>query len=67
MIPATFEEWVNCITNDCKIRLDTSFAAGRLSVLQDKNHKETKVFIQKYGETHWKNVISWYKQIAKTD
>ncbi len=64
MIPSTFEEWVNCITNDCGIPLNAAFASGRLSVLEDKNKAETKLFIQKYGEDHWKNVVQWYQRVA---
>ncbi len=66
MIPSSFEEWVNCITINCGIPLDSAFAEGRLSVLEDKNHSETKLFIEKYGENHWKNIISWYKRIANS-
>lgn len=63
MIPRTFEQWKNCITNDCKINLTKEFAIKRLTVYQDRNHLETKKFISLYGEQHLQNIINWYTQI----
>lgn len=63
MIPQTFEQWKNCITNDCKINLTKDFAKQRLAVYLDKQNTETQLFISLYGEQHLSNIISWYKQI----
>ncbi len=64
MIPQTFEEWKNCIVNDCKIYLTKDFAHQRLAVYKDKQNKETQKFISLYGEQHLQNIINWLNQIA---
>ena len=63
MIPRTFEEWRNCIVNDCKINLTKEFAQQRLAVYQNKEHAETPKFISLYGEQHLLNVVQWLQQI----
>lgn len=63
MIPQTFEQWQNCIVNDCKINLTSDFAQQRLAVYQDPKNKETQKFISLYGEQHLQNIINWFKQI----
>lgn len=62
MIPKTFEDWENCIVNDCKINLSKDFAEKRLAVYQDNKNKETQNFISLYGEQHLLNIIQWYKK-----
>ena len=64
MIPTTFEEWVSCITNDCKIEFNQTFAQQRLAVYQDRNDSETQKFVELYGELHLKNILTWYKKIV---
>lgn len=63
MIPQTFEQWKNCIVNDCKINLTKDFAQQRLTVYQDKKNNETQKFVSLYGEQHLHNIINWFKQI----
>jgi len=63
MIPQTFNEWTNCIVNDCKINLTKDFATQRLAVYQDNENFETQKFISLYGEQHLKNIIQWLQQI----
>ena len=63
MIPKTFDEWRNCIVNDCKINLSKEFAQERLSVYKDMKHKETQKFVSLYGMEHLEKVIFWYSQI----
>ena len=63
MIPQTFEEWKNCIINDCKIDLTKEFAVRRLAVYENRNNKETQKFISLYGEAYLQNIIHWYKQV----
>lgn len=65
MIPQTFEEWVNCIVNDCKIELTEEFASKRLETYENSTHPETKKFLELYGETHLNNIKKWFKQIKK--
>lgn len=64
MIPQTFEQWKNCIINDCKINLTKDFAEQRLVVYQDKINQETQKFISLYGEQHLQNIINWFNQIV---
>jgi len=63
MIPQTFEEWKNCIVNDCKIDLTKEFAQQRLAVYENPNNPETQRFVSLYGEQHLFNIIKWYKKI----
>jgi len=63
MIPQTFEQWMHCIANDCKINPTTDFAQQRLTVYQDKHNVETQKFITLYGEQHLNNIIQWLQQI----
>lgn len=63
MIPRTFEEWRNCIVNDCKIELTKAFAAKRLAVYENQSDPETQKFISLYGQQHLQNIIRWYQQI----
>jgi hypothetical protein len=42
MIPQTFNDWTNCIVNDCKINLTKDFAEKRLAVYQDNQNIETQ-------------------------
>ena len=64
MIPQTFEEWKSCITNDCKVKLTKAFADKRLSVYENRNHPETRKFVELYGEQYLNNIIYWFKKIS---
>ena len=59
MVPRTFEEWKNCIINDCKINLTKEFAQKRLTVYLDRKNAETRKFIELYGEQHYFNIIAY--------
>lgn len=63
MTPQTFEDWKNCIINDCKIDLNKDFAQQRLSVYQDDKNSHTQKFVSLYGEQHLQNIITWFSQI----
>lgn len=63
MIPQTFNDWTNCIVNDCKINLTREFAKQRLAVYQDNKNVETQKFISLYGQQHLLNIIQWFQQI----
>jgi len=63
MIPQTFNDWKNCIVNDCKINLTREFATQRLAVYQDNKNVETQKFISLYGQQHLLNIIQWLQQI----
>ena len=63
MIPQTYNDWKNCIVNDCKINLTKEFATQRLAVYQDNKNVETQKFISLYGQQHLLNIIQWLQQI----
>ena len=63
MMPQTYEQWKNCIVNDCKISLTTDFAHQRLAVYQDNNNVETQKFILLCSQQHLINIIRWLQQI----
>ena len=63
MVPRNFEEWRNCIVNDCKIELTREFASKRLAIYQDMNNAETKKFLALYGEQHLSNIINWLQRV----
>lgn len=67
MIPQTFEQWKNCIVNDCKINLNREFATQRLAVYIDNKNPETQKFISLYGEQHRLNIINWLDKIINND
>ncbi|MBK9257215.1 MAG: hypothetical protein IPM42_17210 [Saprospiraceae bacterium] len=64
MIPHTFEQWKNCIVNDCKINLTKEFAKERLTVYQDDRNAETKKFTSLYGDLHLQNIVQWLNNIV---
>ncbi|MBL6731115.1 MAG: hypothetical protein ISP74_09425 [Bacteroidia bacterium] len=63
MTPQTFNDWTNCLVNDCKINLTKEFAQQRLAVYRDNQNAETQKFISLYGEQHLNNIIQWFNQI----
>ncbi len=65
MIPQTYDEWKDCIVNDCKINLTKDFAQRRLAIYEDKRKAETIQFIRLYGENHLSNIIHWLKKSMK--
>ncbi|MEL7118395.1 MAG: hypothetical protein AAFO07_03110 [Bacteroidota bacterium] len=65
MLSRTFEEWKNCITVDCKIKLTKDFIQKRLKVYENRKNPETRKFIELYGEDHLNNVIYWFKRAGE--
>ena len=61
MIPSNYQEWKNCITQDCKIELSNSFIEQRLLILKNSDTEETLKFKELYGENHLINIITWYE------
>ena len=55
MIARNFEEWKNCIVNDCGVKLTKSFAEKRLSIYENARHPETRRFVELYGKQHLSN------------
>ncbi len=63
MIPKTFEQWKNCIVNDCKIELYKDFTQKRLAIYHDIENIETRKFVKLYGNQHLQNIIMWLSQV----
>lgn len=63
MIPQTFDQWKDCLINDCKIKLTKDFAKKRLEIYEKAENPETKKFVALYGSQHLENIIHWFKQI----
>jgi len=60
MIPQTFEQWLDCIVNRCKITITADFAKRRLAKLRNTDDPGTQRFIDLYGANHLNNLIYWY-------
>lgn len=65
MILRNFEDWKDCIVNQCRIKLTKDFAQKRLKVYENESHTETRQFVELYGKDHLNNIIYWYKKIAE--
>ncbi|EPY9770969.1 TPA: hypothetical protein N2R65_004541 [Klebsiella variicola] len=65
MIPKTYNEWENCIVNDCGIELTDSFIQQRLDVLNNESHHETKRLLSLYGKPHLEKLIRWFTTAAE--
>ena len=64
MIPQSYNKWLYCITVDCKIEMTPQYVAERIAILSDVKQAETQNFRKLYGEGHYQNVVSWFKQTA---
>jgi hypothetical protein len=64
MIPNSYNEWRECIVNDCGIELTKDFAKKRLEVLSDRSNPETIKFKSLYGEDHLINTLKWFGHVA---
>lgn len=62
MIPQSYSEWRRCITEDCGIALTKSYIQQRIEALRDKRNEHTLHFIRRYGEAHYRNVLSWFER-----
>lgn len=63
-IPATYDEWLHCITVKCKIELTPQFAKTRIAALEDTKSPEAVRFAKCYGKAHLARVIEWYRRAA---
>lgn len=64
MIPTTYPQWYQCITEECGLTLTPAFVAGRLAILENPAHQETRRFVSLYGQAHLRLIIQWYKRAA---
>lgn len=66
MIPGTFSEWKHCIEVECRLDLTKDYVTRRLAILRQADAEETLRFRKLYGDTHWRNVVSWFEQAQQT-
>lgn len=64
MIPQSYNDWLRCITVDCKIDMTPQYVAERIAILSDAKQAETQNFKKLYGEAHLQNVVAWFGQAA---
>lgn len=65
MIPRTYEDWHRCITQDCGITLDAAYVSDRLQQLGRRDGAEAQRFVHLYGEDHWAQVLTWFREVRK--
>jgi len=64
VIPATYEQWRNCIEVHCNIPLTQTYIGKRLTELQDGKHPKTREFAKRYGTDHLQRIIVWFHRAA---
>ena len=62
MIPATYQEWKNCIEVECGLRLTLNFVQARIASFINTTDTGTKKFIELYGMDYYNQVINWFRQ-----
>lgn len=60
-IPATYQEWRECITIRCGLPLTRDFIERRLRELRS-DHSTTLKFRELYGVPYTSQVIAWFEQ-----
>lgn len=58
----TYEDWKHCITVICDIPLTLDYIEKRIADLNDPKSYHTQRFIETWGKSHLKQVISWFEQ-----
>lgn len=64
IIPATYEQWRQCIEVRCSIPLTATYITERLSELRDDKHPKTKKFQDLYGAQQLQDTIAWFQRAA---
>jgi len=65
-IPRDYTSWKAMITTQCGEELSQAFITERLNILKNGSDPYTQKFMELYGETYLKALISWFER-AKTD
>lgn len=65
-IPATYDQWVHCITVKCRIPLTAEFARARIAILGNATSPESVRFVRLYGESHRERVLEWYQRVLNS-
>ncbi len=60
----TYDEWKVCITSGGDIRTADA-VRGRIEILSDAKHEETKQFVKVHGKEHLQQILSWLARLEK--
>ena len=60
-IPQNYAQWHHCITVEWGISLTSAFVSERLAVWRNAELEETVRFRERYGDAHWRSVLSWFE------
>ncbi len=60
-----YNAWVECITVDCKTELTVPFIETRIKALRNGKDKQTRRYVQLYGEAHLEEVIGYFEHALK--
>jgi len=61
-LPATYCEWLECITQCYEIPLNEEFAKSGIDSLSDRKSDISKSLIKKYGKEYHAQVLSWFRK-----
>lgn len=64
VIPKSYQEWEQCITQACGIPLTADYVAERVNALQDERDYHTQKFAKQWGEAHRQQTLNWFLQAA---
>jgi len=59
---SSYQDWRVCIEKSCGIPLTRDFINKRMGVLSETQTEESVRFIQRYGEDHYRKVLSWFQK-----
>ncbi|MEM8551859.1 MAG: hypothetical protein AAGF45_05715 [Pseudomonadota bacterium] len=60
---STYEDWLHCIVELCKIQPTPEYVASRLKELRDEHHSTTRKFVESWGDGHRLQVIAWFERL----
>jgi hypothetical protein len=60
----TYESWKACMTAGGDVRTKEA-VRGRVAILSDPEHPETKRFTESYGTDRLRQVLGWFSRLEK--
>ena len=65
VVPKACEKSKHCSTVACGIALTSEFVPERIAALGDKKDHHTQRFIERRGQTHHEQTLSWFRRAAE--
>jgi len=62
VIPQTYADWRYCITVQCGLALSPDYIQARIQALSAAESEDSLRFRRLYGDSHWQNVLAWFRQ-----